>query len=81
MPNITDLTEQITFFPNLFISPFGNDGASPLYSSIPINLGNGTQCMPCSACGNATERQRLIANASTRLQTPLYDSTDIAITP
>lgn len=65
MPSILKSAEKVEKFPNLYISPFGNDGVIPLYSSIPLNLTNNNgECLPCVACGNSITRQQIIAQQS-----------------
>lgn len=62
MPNITEASVAVTSFPNRFVSPFGNEGVIPFYSSIP--LGSPAEgCLACVVCGNSTVRSRVIADA------------------
>ena len=64
MPNIETASVPITSFPNIFISPFGNDNITPLYSSVPL-LSTGT-CLPCVTCGNSVQRNVSIQNAASK---------------
>lgn len=60
MPSILTAATPITDFPNKYISPYGNDGVIPLYSSIPIyNTPSEASCLPCVVCGNSTTRQEI----------------------
>jgi hypothetical protein len=57
MPSILTAATPITEFPNKYISPYGNDGVIPLYSSIPIyNTPTTSACLPCVVCGNSRTR-------------------------
>jgi len=58
MPSIIDASVKVTNFPNRFVSPFGDDPVVPLYSSVPIPIGE--NCMPCVVCGNFSERNKVI---------------------
>ena len=60
MPSISTASQAVTSFPNLFASPFGNDGVIPLYSSIPINNYTSGDCLPCVLCGNTNVRKQLV---------------------
>jgi len=63
MPSINDATEPVTYFPNRFVSPFGNDELIPLYSSLPI-LSPAGKCLECIVCGTVkTRREVLDANS------------------
>jgi hypothetical protein len=60
MPSILTAATPITSFPNKYISPYGNDGVIPLYSSIPIyNTPTDPSCLPCVVCGNSTTREEI----------------------
>ena len=62
MPTIVQASIPVTDFPNLFISPFGNDGIIPLYSSIPFTSNNTKgSCLPCVVCGNSITRNNVIS--------------------
>lgn len=56
MPSIDDATKKVTSYPNLFISPFGNDGSIQLYSSIPFGSQLDSNCLPCVICGTTETR-------------------------
>jgi hypothetical protein len=60
MPSILTAATPVTDFPNVYISPYGNDGVIPLYSSIPIyNTPSEASCLPCVVCGNSSTRQEI----------------------
>lgn len=60
MPSIATAAIPITDFPNKYISPYGNDGIIPLYSSIPIlSSSEATGCLPCVICGNSSSRKEI----------------------
>jgi hypothetical protein len=73
MPTITQASVPITSFAKLFISPYGNDGIVPLYSSIPLNIKTTGDCLPCVLCGNSNVRQDVIQAESAN---PKYPSTN-----
>jgi hypothetical protein len=60
MPNINTSSEEITDFPYRFISPFSDDAIIPLYSSIPFDANQSTECLPCVICGNVLQRKAAI---------------------
>jgi len=68
MPTITYASTQITEFPNLFVSPYGNDGIIPLYSSVPMTYSSTGSCLPCVVCGNSKTRASVIAEQSQNVQ-------------
>jgi hypothetical protein len=61
-------------YPNLFMSPFGNDGIIPTYSSIPIRSDFSGDCLPCVICGNSQRVSEILAVESKRLQSELNPS-------
>ena len=63
MPTIQNATQTITNFPNKFVSPFGNDGVLPLYSSVPLSS-PASGCLECVVCGDSILRGEIIANAA-----------------
>jgi hypothetical protein len=63
MPSIDTASVPVTEFPNLFVSPYGNDGIVPLYSSVPIK-NTIAGCIPCVVCGNTLQRKQIITQAS-----------------
>jgi hypothetical protein len=63
MPSIDTANVPVTEFPNLFVSPYGNDDIIPLYSSVPIK-NTIAGCVPCVVCGNTTQRKQIITHAS-----------------
>jgi hypothetical protein len=63
MPSIQNATQTITDFPNKFVSPFGNDGVLPLYSSVPLSS-PASGCLECVVCGDSILRGEIIANAA-----------------
>lgn len=73
MPSITAASQPITSFPNLFASPFGNDGVIPLYSSIPINNYTSGECLPCVLCGNSSIRQQLVEQQKLEIESQATD--------
>jgi len=64
MPTIVQASEKVVSFPNLYASPFGNDGIIPLYSSIPIESNNTNDCLPCVVCSNSVTRHQIILQQS-----------------
>jgi len=66
MPSIKSASTTVSVFPNQFVSPYGNDGVIPLYSSIPLQSGLGPDCVPCVVCGNSTKRAQVIAYEATK---------------
>jgi hypothetical protein len=62
MPSIQDANKQVKEFPNLFISPYGNDGVIPLYSSMPLKSPV-EGCLECIVCGNSNVRQQVMAQS------------------
>lgn len=80
MPSIVDSSTPVTYFPNLFISPFGNDGVIPLYSSIPLTNPPSGTCLPCVMCGNSTTRQQVLEQEANALQPSLSNGINVALT-
>ena len=62
MPTIQDANTKITSFPNKFVSPFGNEAITPLYSSVPLESPV-EGCLPCIVCGSSPIRDQIISNA------------------
>jgi len=79
MPSIITASEPISSFPNLYISPYGNDGVIPLYSSIPIAYEIAGGCLPCVLCGNSVIRQQVISHEAQNLQPTLANGVQIAV--
>jgi len=79
MPSIITASQKITNFPNLFISPYGNDGVIPLYSSIPIDNKTQGNCLPCVLCGNSVIRANVVSQEAQNLQPTLANSVQIAV--
>lgn len=65
MPTIADASVAVTSYPNKFVSPYGNDGVVPLYSSMPLKS-PAEGCLDCVVCGNSIVRNEIIANSSQR---------------
>lgn len=63
MPSITDASLAVKEYPNLFVSPYGNDGVIPLYSSVPLKSPV-EGCLDCIVCGNSIVRQEIITSSS-----------------
>ena len=61
MPTIEDASFAVTNFPNRFVSPYGNDGIVPLYSSVPLKSPV-EGCLECIVCGNSNVRHQVIIN-------------------
>lgn len=78
MPSIDDATKKIESYPNLFISPFGNDGSIQLYSSIPFGNQNNIECLPCVVCGTSENRFAEINDAA--LEAASTDKNGVVIT-
>jgi len=79
MPTIEQASVPVTEFPNQYMSPFGNDGIIPLYSSIPLNAPTEPDCLPCVVCGNSNIRRKIISQQSLNVQTALANSVNIAV--
>jgi hypothetical protein len=79
MPSITTASQPISVFPNVFISPYGNDGVIPLYSSIPIGNQTSDGCLPCVVCGNSTIRQQVLAQEAQNYQPTLANGVQLAV--
>jgi hypothetical protein len=79
MPSIVTASKPVTSFPNLYISPYGNDGVIPLYSSIPINNQTEGQCLPCVVCGNSTVRAKVIVAEASKSQSQIDDKLTIGV--
>jgi hypothetical protein len=79
MPSIITASQPISVFPNLYISPYGNDGVIPLYSSIPISYQTSGECLPCVLCGNSVIRQQVISQEAQNLQPTLANGVQIAV--
>jgi len=62
MPSIIGASQQVKSFPNQFVSPFGNDGVIPFYSSLPLKSSS-EGCLDCVVCGNSLQRSDIISNA------------------
>ena len=62
MPSITDASLAVKEYPNLFVSPYGNDGVIPLYSSVPLKSPV-EGCLDCIVCGNSIVRQEVITQS------------------
>jgi len=65
---LSSTSTTVENYPNLFMSPFGNDGVIPVYSSIPIVADGSTACLPCVVCGNSTRALEIITIEASRLQ-------------
>ena len=77
MPSIQTSSVPVSRFPNLFVSPFGNDGVIPLYSSIPLNERTGSNCLPCVVCGNSNVRAQVVFAESILIPAAVDDSVRI----
>lgn len=62
MPSIETASTPVSFYPNEFSSPYGNDGIVPLYSSVPLKSPV-AGCLPCVVCGDSIVRNEIIANS------------------
>jgi hypothetical protein len=79
MPSIATAATPITDFPNKYISPYGNDGVIPLYSSIPIyNTPTNSTCLPCVVCGNSETRGEI--NTSQAISYEINKKTGVVTT-
>lgn len=81
MPSIKSATKTVSVFPNQFVSPYGNDGIIPLYSSIPLKSGTGQGCVPCVVCGNSTKRAQLIAYEASKNISPVEETVNVQLFP
>lgn len=79
MPTIQQASVPVTEFPNQYMSPFGNDGVIPLYSSIPLNTLTDPDCLPCMVCGNSTIRRQIISQQAENLQSTLANGVSLAV--
>jgi hypothetical protein len=77
MPSINTASVPVFSFPNLFVSPFGNDGVIPLYSSIPIDERTSSSCLPCVVCGNSNVRAQVVAAEAMKVPAIVDDSVRI----
>jgi hypothetical protein len=66
MPNISDASVPVTYFPNKFISPFSDTSSIPLYSSIPFSGYKDGDCLPCVVCGTFKDRVKVIQEEAAR---------------
>lgn len=80
MPNIIQSSQKIVSFPNMYSSPFGNDGVIPLYSSVPINNTNSGECLPCVVCGTSNYRHEVIVQQSATYKNLKQNNINIALT-
>jgi hypothetical protein len=62
MPTIQDANTKITNFPNKFVSPWGNDAITPLYSSMPLKSPV-EGCLECIVCGSYSSRYEIISSS------------------
>ena len=81
MPSIQSASQKIDYFPNAFISPYGNDGVIPLYSSIPIDFESGDDCLPCVVCGNSEVRSKVIQITGEQTSHISTKETEITVVP
>ncbi len=79
MPTIQQASVPVTEFPNQYMSPFGNDGVIPLYSSIPLNTPTDANCLPCMVCGNSTIRRQIISQQAKNLESTLANGVSLAV--
>jgi hypothetical protein len=79
MPSIETASQPVTSFPNMYSSPYGNDGVIPLYSSIPINNLTTGECLPCVLCGNSSLRSQFIAGTIDQLNYVLPNNVSVAV--
>jgi hypothetical protein len=79
MPSIKTASEPVLEFPNLFVSPYGNDGVIPLYSSIPIDNRTTGLCLPCVVCGNSNTRLEIIAVEAAKVESKIDDSVAVTL--
>lgn len=79
MPSIKTASEPVLAFPNLFVSPYGNDGVIPLYSSVPIDNRTSGDCLPCVVCGNSTVRTEILAVEAAKAQSEIDDTVNVTL--
>ena len=79
MPTIEQASIPVKKYANIFLSPYGNDGIIPLYSSIPINNQTKGDCLPCVLCGNSITRQATISQTATILQPTATTEIQLAV--
>jgi hypothetical protein len=80
MPTIQDANTKITNFPNKFVSPWGNDAITPLYSSMPLKSPV-EGCLECIVCGSSNERYRIISSNNFDRSGGSVDGTRITTIP
>jgi hypothetical protein len=78
MPDISEISGRVTLFPSLYVSPFGNDGTIPLYSSIPIRTQLDAECLPCVVCGNSNTRFEIIEQEAFKVKTPIKNEITVS---
>jgi hypothetical protein len=76
MPTIADASVAVKNYPNKFVSPYGNDGIVPLYSSMPLKSPV-EGCLDCIVCGDSIVRTESISNATQNRR----DINGVTITP
>jgi hypothetical protein len=79
MPSIQSASTPVNTFPNLFVSPYGNDGVIPLYSSIPLKTQTSEGCVPCVVCGNSNIRAEVIANEASKAKSKIDESVNVQV--
>ena len=79
MPTIAQASVPVTSFPNLYLSPYGNDGVIPLYSSIPLQYQTSGDCLPCVLCGNSLVRQNVISQTGQQYATTQKTGVQLAV--
>lgn len=80
MPSIVTASIPVTRFKTQYVSPYGNDGVIPMYSSIPIlTAPDNTACLPCVICGNSSTRYKILEQEAISVQSTLINSVSIAV--
>lgn len=80
MPSVSQSDDALNgYFPNRYISPFGNDGITPIYSSVPFSYPVSGDCLPCVVCGNNTSRDNILSQAATSVKSIEKNQVTIAI--
>ena len=71
--------EYIETYPNIFVSPFGNDSIITAYSSIPIASAQANNCLPCVICGNSSQIHQILIEEAFKLQSAFYTGVETTI--
>jgi len=79
MPSIVTASIPVTGYFSQFVSPYGNDGVIPMYSSVPVLTAPDGGCLPCVICGNSNSRKKILEQEANSTQSTLVNSVSIAV--